>query len=125
MNIKPDTSIISGTHSPQDLIPAFMGTLRKVAPAEYEAFAVQQFGPVPAYAEEDRSSEWWDGDAAQDLIGELIELLDAEAPEGYYFGSHPGDGSDYGFWKCEEDEVFGPDVIEQINAIKPYGSDKQ
>lgn len=32
-----------------------------------------------------------------------FEYLNSIAPSGYYFGSHPGNGSDYGFWKIEEE----------------------
>jgi hypothetical protein len=37
------------------------------------------------------------------LMEDLFDALSNLAPPGYYFGSHPGDGSDYGFWQVEED----------------------
>jgi hypothetical protein len=32
----------------------------------------------------------------------LIDLLNNIAPEGTYFGAHPGEGSDFGFWEVDE-----------------------
>lgn len=45
-------------------------------------------------------SYWTDGDADYDLEG-LVDRLETFAPTGVYFGAHPGDGSDFGFWMCE------------------------
>ena len=39
---------------------------------------------------------------AQDLIQDCIEYLNLLAPENYYFGSHPGDGADFGYWLWSE-----------------------
>ena len=35
---------------------------------------------------------------ASELIDELADALQAYAPAGAYFGSHEGDGADFGFW---------------------------
>lgn len=35
---------------------------------------------------------------------DIYENLNAIAPEGYKFGPHPGNDSDFGFWKIEEEE---------------------
>lgn len=32
------------------------------------------------------------------LIDELCDCLNDFAPPGHYFGTHPGDGADFGFW---------------------------
>jgi hypothetical protein len=36
------------------------------------------------------------------LLESLFDTLDNYSPEGYYFGAHPGDGSDYGFWEMDK-----------------------
>lgn len=95
-------SVIHGTLRPQDLIPAFLTALEQADPAVHAQILVNAvFGVVPAYAQEDEDADWWT-DCAPDWIEQLTEALDACAPEGYYFGAHPGDGSDFGFWKEED-----------------------
>lgn len=59
---------------------------------------VQLMHLVPSYAYESKDSEWWDSEEAINLLESLFDTLDSYAPEGYYFGAHPGDGSDYGYW---------------------------
>lgn len=38
------------------------------------------------------------------LWEELVPLLEEYVPDGMYFGAHPGDGSDYGFWRNEDED---------------------
>lgn len=42
-------------------------------------------------------------DEQGDVLSEIHDELDSLAPEGYYFGAHPGDGSDLGLWQVEDD----------------------
>lgn len=36
------------------------------------------------------------------LNDDVFEHLNEIAPDGYYFGAHPGDGSDFGFWEYKD-----------------------
>lgn len=91
-----NSSVLHGTMRRQDLIPAFMKILKETP--EY----VQLMHLVPCHALEDENAEWWDSEAARLLQEALFDTLDNYAPEGYSFGTHPGDGSDYGFWKITD-----------------------
>lgn len=99
-----DESIIHGTLRSCDLIPVFLDLLKSLRPAEYEALMFNPFPAIPAYAAQDDNSEWWEGEESYDLLSRLFDLLDEEAPEGYMFGAHEGNGSDFGFWRTYQDE---------------------
>lgn len=43
--------------------------------------------------------------AAEDLLGEIQDALEAFAPPYCYFGAHPGDGSDFGYWPMDMEEI--------------------
>lgn len=98
-------SVSHDTMRSQDLIPVFMTVIRDTP--EY----VQLMNQLPAYAQEDKKSEWWDSEDAVWLLTELIDTLELYAPEGYTFGTHTGDGSDYGYWKNDD---TGGDTLESI-----------
>jgi len=72
-------TIIHGTLLPEDLAEAFADEIERLS------------GNRPTY----------DTDDMESLILDIVEMSDAlneYAPPYGYFGSHPGDGSDFGFW---------------------------
>lgn len=89
-------TIFHGTLRTQDLIPAFAGALRDVNPAAYAQLISAAW--IPAHAIEDDDADWWDSEDAQWVLEDLMERLEESAPEGHYFGTLEGDGSDFGFW---------------------------
>ena len=46
-----------------------------------------------------------DIELAQSYLDSLFEALDSFAPDGHYFGAHPGDASDFGFWAIEDESL--------------------
>lgn len=98
-----DETVIRGTMRPQDLVPVFLDLLRDLDSAAYSQYVLSPV--LPAYAWEDMSCSWWDGEDCADVLFDLFEALDRCAPDGCYFGSHPGDGSDYGFWTIDAGEI--------------------
>ena len=80
-------TVISGTLRPQDLLPAFDAELTRLGGSMDSTV-------IPAAALADDSHTYW---------LELYEdALNDYAPDGYYFGGHPDDGSDFGFWQVED-----------------------
>ena len=90
-------SVSTGTLRAQDLAPAFFDLLGDVNP-----YLV--------------GTEWWeqmrkdvarivasDGelDNADEIIARLDDEINAQLPEGFYFGTIEGDGSDFGIWQDE------------------------
>jgi methyl-accepting chemotaxis protein len=43
-----------------------------------------------------------DSETGSEVVGELQDALSSAAPEGWWFGTHPGDGSDFGYWPVED-----------------------
>lgn len=96
-------TIIRGTFRYQDLIPAFLAEIRERDLEAYAQIQMSSFSLPPAYAQEDEDSEWWTSEEAYHFLEELFDILNELAPEGFYFGPHPGDGSDFGFWEVEDE----------------------
>ena len=96
-DISPDVdqTVIHGTLLPEDLVQAFTD--------EYE-----RLGGRPSNVALFLSHlELPESDSREELLSydleDLFELLNDLAPDGTSFGSHPGDGADFGFWTHEEE----------------------
>ncbi|MBM7454493.1 hypothetical protein HNR62_000322 [Oceanisphaera litoralis] len=86
-------TVIRATHRPQDLVPTFIEFLLRHG-VNRNPLSL----PLP-----DDDHDWWLSDDChwllhEDLLGSMEEL----APHGHYFGAHPGDGSDFGYWMDED-----------------------
>ncbi|HMM21473.1 MAG TPA: hypothetical protein PKA10_12205 [Selenomonadales bacterium] len=94
-------SISHGTHRLEDLIPAFMDALKELD----EAAAARLIQEYPLVLTKDGSSiEDYNEFAREEacyLLDRLFDILAEYAPKNGYFGAHPGDGSDFGFWPVE------------------------
>jgi len=76
-------SVSSETLKTQDLAERFLSVLEDLNPKAKVSFALP---------------ESWDSDEAQDAFEELCQLLEDNEPGGCYFGTHPGDAAEFGFW---------------------------
>ena len=99
-------TLIHATLRSCDLVPAFLNAI--VDTPEYEQIILSLNGANhnlnvitdPTATEND---ERWASEDVTMLLQELFEVLDNYAPEGYHFSSHPGDGSDFGYWPNDPD----------------------
>ncbi len=128
-------TISSGTLRPEDLIPAFADTLdlrlgeladeqhARGRPLSPELFrALSDLEEVKSrvdggYAEAE--------DADADLEW-LEETLSHYAPPGHWFGAHPGDGADFGFWPLEllGDDGGGDESAPASDETEGAGGDR-
>lgn len=87
-------SVSRGTMRPEDLISTFLDLVEQYVPLEAQKFSSRKLESMTSY--------WF--------LNDLIDMLDYVSPPGHYFGSHPGDGSDYGWWPIEgEDDEHSTD----------------
>jgi len=94
-------SISHGTHRTQDLIPRFLAALIPLAPsAQVVQYALSPYGYQDAVKGGDAHT-WWESTDALVMLEDLTDALNRKAPQGFYFGAHPGDGSDFGFYEIE------------------------
>ena len=123
-------SVSSGTMRPEDLIPSFLWELKRQRPLKREhgklCTAIRRRIDYDAK----HGIGYWSTDApgeasgihAQDDLASLYDALDAYSPPYFYFGAHPGDGSDYGWWLSEgfEKEFDGLRVSDTSEVPKGY-----
>jgi hypothetical protein len=95
-------TISHGTMRPEDLIPTFADELERIARGD----AQQMKACAPLIAEA-RAIDWnaqqgMNDDPCCEVLADLEDALNGFAPDYCYFGAHPGDGADFGFWLSED-----------------------
>lgn len=102
-------TISHGTLRAHDLYRAFRDALRDHAPDAFDKLYRPAVGYRPTtivHAEANAAtpqSGFWESEDADEAVDMLFVALSKLAPEGLYFGTHEGDGSDFGFWPIGDD----------------------
>lgn len=106
-------SISTATMRAEDLIPDFCSELRALGHRSRELSRIERH----------TGARYFESEAASCDADSLFDMLQEHAPAYAYFGSHPGDGSDYGFWLSEEfpgDEFDGLKVDDTSDVPADY-----
>lgn len=94
-------TVSSGTLRPYDLSQAFLGFLSEHFPDEFQE--LEDSGDLPGHeSRENDGDPYWTSEDCVFYMEELFEKMESLAYEGYHFGAHPGNGSDFGYWENEE-----------------------
>jgi hypothetical protein len=95
-------SVSHGTLRSEDLIDSFIYELRQQKPLsrQHRKLLREIEKRINGSARMERLGfePYFESDDASEDVNELIDALECYAPTGFYFGAHPGDGSDFGFW---------------------------
>ena len=109
-------SVSSGTMRAEDLIPCFVdlldeykedlslslpvgATFGQTEAVKMQVAAIDNL--LAGIEQRMKDQDYYESEHCDWDLEELFEQLNAAAPDGCYFGAHPGDGADYGFWPCD------------------------
>ena len=97
-------TLIHGTMRTCDLVPTFLEAIKDTVGYDQMVLDINGANPDLSVITVQDASEWderWSSTEMTYFLDELFDILNNYAPDGYYFGAHPGDGSDYGYWTEE------------------------
>lgn len=98
-------SISWGTLRFEDTIPSMYKALRSLDKAQSDVIA-SEYGDLLIHLVDDQLTIKENAiESIHELINDLRDALNGCALPGLYFGTHPGDGSDLGFWVMEPDDL--------------------
>lgn len=120
-------SISSGTMRAEDLVPCFASELEDNIQRNAEEWCSEdgrkERDRLLAIAAEANELEDYEGDDASEILQELFDALETFAPPYGYFGSHEGDGADYGFWLTPMDYFDGLKVNDTSEVPADYSGE--
>jgi hypothetical protein len=95
-------SISEGTINPRELAKRFNSFLEHLY--TNNILNKSDFSAITIISEYQKtfSSAYTDSDMTN-FVDWQIEYLNDIAPENCYFGAHPGDGADFGYWEHDEE----------------------
>jgi hypothetical protein len=109
-------TVSHATMRPEDLIPCFIGLLKELDTNKEYTSVIEEGEQIIDYngqekddlnnQDTDTSKDWDSENVSMFLNEDLWEALNDFSPPYCYFGAHPGDGSDYGYWPCEIEETL-------------------
>lgn len=114
----PIGSISSGTTRPEDLIPTFLSELESLLKRGPSLSREQRNECLTILGQRVTDGEtYWDSEQPGMDLEILFNVLDYFSGPYIYFGAHPGDGSDYGWWtsdslRCDFDGIKVNDLSE-------------
>lgn len=95
----PIGSVSCGTMRPEDLIPTFVSELQwRRRHKTLRRHHASELRNIERNMEKDG---YYESEAMAFDLEWLFDALDEYAGPYFYFGSHPGDGADYGYWLSE------------------------
>lgn len=94
-------TLIHATMRNCDLVPAFLDALKDTV--EHEQIMTEASGAnsnLNVITDKDAADNdpRWNSEDISFLLEEIFDVLNAYAPDGYYFGAHPDNDSDLGYW---------------------------
>ena len=101
-------TVSHGTLRAEDLIPTFLSELAWFKPRAAAKLEKEYADVIEALDTDDadQDGEMWLIDALHDALNEV-----ASSRPFFYFGSHPGDASDFGYWVEFEEVVSSGEVL--------------
>lgn len=96
-------AILDGREYDVEHIDVIAGHLRAAGFKVRAAGQVGDEGTLATYGDLPDDSPLWEEDFIPELIATLMDELSAFAPVDHYFGAHPGDGSDFGYWPVDDE----------------------
>lgn len=129
MNYAELGSISHGTLRPEDLVDSFNGALRDLLEKNPEMKSTDMDALLircDQYLEEDPDNAEDSEEEGSELVSDLEDALSEFVPPCCYFGSHEGDGSDFGFWwngDQYDDMVKSGEILVVPAGDKVYAED--
>jgi hypothetical protein len=112
-------SVSSATVRKEDLIPSFVWEAKRLKLTRDERKAVKR---LERHADASADDVYWQDEVSDFDLEELTGILENHSLPYFYFGAHPGDGADFGWWLCEsfQEDFDGLKVSDTSEVPRGY-----